>query len=255
MDLPDQLPSWHIEHIMEEREAFSNYAFDCGTAIEKSQVVAKKLSSRQKEICRSLMKGGILLKQQAFASMEKLQGWCSREKAAVLIDIILALRPQTVVEIGVFGGKSLVPMALALNYTGSGKIYGIDPWSSQESAKGLEGEHQEWWSALDHDSILASLWDEIQISALTNVIELRRMTSESCPPIAGIDIIHIDGNHSADSALFDVTKWVPLLKEGGLIIFDDLNWESTSAAVAWLDAHCQKIAEFHGDNIWGVWMK
>ena len=47
-------------------------------------------------------------------AMEQLTGWCSVSKAFVLIDLIFQTQAQTIVEVGVWGGKSLVPMALAL---------------------------------------------------------------------------------------------------------------------------------------------
>ena len=65
-----------------------------------------------------------------------------------------------VVEIGVWGGKSLVPMANALRANGSGKIYGIDPWDNQESIKEIMNEaNLEFWNRADHSSILDKLKD------------------------------------------------------------------------------------------------
>ena len=61
------------------------------------------------------------LKSKAFLAMDELEGWCAKDKAATLIDLVLMLKPKIVVEIGVFGGKSLVPIAYALQETGSGK--------------------------------------------------------------------------------------------------------------------------------------
>ena len=74
--------------------------------------------------------------QRAYACMRQLEGWCSEQKASILVELVLKTRPEKIVEIGVFGGKSLVPMACALKENGSGKIYGIDPWSSAESVVG-----------------------------------------------------------------------------------------------------------------------
>ena len=74
----------------------------------------------------------IQLKRQSFAYMSQLEGWCSEDKAGILIDLIVKYKPQVIVEVGVWGGKSLVPMANALRANGSGKIYGIDPWDNRE---------------------------------------------------------------------------------------------------------------------------
>ncbi len=120
--------------------------------------------------------------------------------------------------------------------------------------------NRNWWSLLDHDNILRGLVQKIRQFDLSNYIELIRTTSEDAPLINGIDILHIDGNHSEETSYFDVTKWVPLVKSGGLIIFDDMNWYengmyTTQRSVDWLDEHCTKFAEFTDSCTWGIWIK
>jgi predicted O-methyltransferase YrrM len=194
-------------------------------------------------------------KQLAFQAMSELEGWCTEYKASVLIDLVYGAKAKTLVEIGVWGGKSLVPMAFALKSLNAGKIYGIDPWSSLESAEGMQDAHKEWWSAVNHEIIYQGLVQKISKFALGPYIELVRCTSESAPAIAEIDILHIDGNHSEKTSLYDVGKWVPLVKSGGLIVFDDTTWGTTNKAVDWLNANCIKLADFHEDNDWGIWVK
>lgn len=198
---------------------------------------------------------GYKIKWKAFQAMDELEGWCSRDKASVLIDLILMMKPKMVVEIGVFGGKSLVPMAFALKEIGSGVAIGIDPWSSTESAVGMDGVNYDYWSKLDHEQIYQGLVSKINKFGLNNHIMLIRETSEEAMPIPDIELLHIDGNHSEETSLLDVYKWVPFVKKGGIIVFDDVNWKSTNKATQWLDEHCIKFAEFSGDNIWGIWIK
>ena len=52
--------------------------------------------------------------------------WCPLDKAKTLAAMVLALRPAVVVEIGVWRGSSLLPMALALKELGRGQIVGVD---------------------------------------------------------------------------------------------------------------------------------
>jgi predicted O-methyltransferase YrrM len=197
----------------------------------------------------------IALKAKIFAAMAELEGWCSQEKASIVTDMIVSAKPEVIVEIGVFGGKSLVPMAFALKYNKKGKIYGVDPWSTTSSADGMDGANLEWWSTIDHNNILQGLQEKIVKFKLQNYIELIRLTSEDCPEIPNVDMLHIDGNHSEKASYLDVIKWVPLVKSGGIIIFDDVNWSTTKLATEWLDNNCIKLAEYKGDNIWGVWVK
>jgi predicted O-methyltransferase YrrM len=200
------------------------------------------------------------IRNRALAMMDELTGWCSKEKGAVLVDLILKTRPRIIVEIGVWGGKSLVPMACALKANEQGIIYGIDPWDSKESVTGLfEEVHREFWSRVDHESILTGLLKKIEEFRLADHIELVRCTSENAAPIFDIDILHIDGNHSEKTSYFDVTKWVPLVKKGGWIFFDDIHWfdgkETTARSVEWLNANCIKIAEFSEQFGWGIWIR
>lgn len=194
-------------------------------------------------------------KQQALKSLYELEGWCSPYKASLMMELVFMMKPEKVVEIGVFGGKSLVPIAFALKEAGTGIVYGIDPWSSSASAEGMEGANHDWWSNTDHEAILRGLKQKIKKFKLQNQVVLIRKTSEDADIIEDIDILHIDGNHSEKASYLDVTKWVPLVRSGGFIIFDDITWATTGKAVEWLDENCIKITEITGDNVWGIWVK
>ena len=204
---------------------------------------------------------GFWVKYQAFGFMDQLEGWCSQNKASILIDLILKEKPEVVVEIGVFGGKSLVPIACALKFNGKGKIFGIDPWDSQASVQGaMDPANRSWWGALDHQELLRGLTQKIRQFALVDQVELVQSTSANAPLIEGIQMLHIDGNHSDETTYLDVTKWVPLMKSGGWIIFDDMNWYengvyTASRAIAWLNENCIKYAEFTDACTWGIWIK
>jgi predicted O-methyltransferase YrrM len=201
------------------------------------------------------------LKYRVHDYMEQLHGWCSCEKADFLIDLILRARPSIVLEIGVWGGKSLIPMACALKHNGHGLIYGIDPWEIQASVEWvMEDANRNFWEHANHEWVYQHLLQKLTQFDLHPHVSLNRNTSEKASPIEGIDLLHIDGNHSDPASYLDVTKWVPLVKSGGWIIFDDMTWFekgvfTTSRASQWLDANCYKIAEFTDICTWGVWVK
>jgi len=204
----------------------------------------------------------VAIKNQAFAYMQQLEGWCSNDKAGTLINLILKSRPDVVVEIGVWGGKSLVPMAYALKMNKKGKIIGIDPWSNEASLQGLTNdENKGFWGQVDHEQVMWGLIDKLHQFDLLSQVLLIKTTSVEARPIHGIDILHIDGNHSDETSYIDVTKWAPLVKSGGLIVVDDVTWSengvnaSQGRAVEWLNSNCIKIAEFSDSSVWGVWIK
>jgi predicted O-methyltransferase YrrM len=193
-------------------------------------------------------------KREVFDMMDSLEGWCTKLKAATLMDIVFAIRPQLVVEVGVFGGKSLVPMAHALRVLGQGQIVGVDPWLATESAAGMTAANYSYWSTVDHDKILAGLVAKLDEFGLTDHVRLVRSSSLEAPELEDVDVVHIDGNHSEAAALVDVLRWVPALRRNGVIIFDDSDWVTTAPAVEWLDARCERITEIHDTNSWGVWI-
>ncbi|HUD01938.1 MAG TPA: class I SAM-dependent methyltransferase [Rhabdochlamydiaceae bacterium] len=201
------------------------------------------------------------VKQEAFGFMNHLTGWCTERKASTLIDIILKIRPLKIVEIGVYGGRSVVPMACALKALGEGTVYGIDPWDNREATVGvMNPDNLNYWSTIDLQGIKRDLLHKITLFGLEDSIILIESTSEAAPLIQDIDILHIDGNHSDVTSYFDVTKWVPLVRSGGWIILDDMTWYengtfTTARAAEWLNTHCKKFAEFKDDSIWGIWIK
>lgn len=67
------------------------------------------------------------------------------------------------------------------------------------------------------------------------------MTSEQAVlqfPDESINILHIDGNHTEQIALADAKMFLPKVKKGGYIWFDDVNWSSTNKAVQFLTENC-----------------
>jgi predicted O-methyltransferase YrrM len=218
------------------------------------------LRSSKKEISQE---SAAEAKQKALESMSRCTGWCSLAKGEFLVDLVLKYQPQVIVEIGVWGGRSLIPMASALKSIGQGVVYGIDPWDSNESVMWSNEEaNREFWQKADHNWVLRDLVSKIEQFQLGDQIELIKSTSEKASPIYKIGILHIDGNHAEETSYLDVTKWVPLVESGGWIILDDIHWfekgkYTEARAVEWLNSHCIKFAEFSDseNSDWAVWTK
>lgn len=154
----------------------------------------------------------------------QLQGWCSVEKAQALAAAIITLRPKTTVEIGVFGGRSLIPMAMTHEFISQGIVIGIDPWDPDESARGQNGANARWWSKLDHKAIYDGFVKQLDALHLHHVVAIHRRKSDDATPPDVIDLLHIDGNHS-DQAVRDVERFASHVRIGGLCFADDIAWE------------------------------
>ena len=172
---------------------------------------------------------------ELFAQIEKLvptlPGWCEPPKASDLAATVLALRPNVVVEIGVFGGRSLIPMALACQLIGKGRVIGIDPWSATISAADYTGENAEWWSKVDHDAVFANFTQAVDALQLREFVVIDRRKSDDVTPPTVIDLLHIDGSHS-EQAVRDAERYAVHVRKGGFVFTDDDNWEGGGPAAA-----------------------
>lgn len=166
----------------------------------------------------------------------RLEGWCDVNKAQHLAALVVALRPKATVEIGVFGGRSLIPMAMAHQFIGAGCAIGIDPWAKAASLDGMEGENKEWWDKLDHEVIYAGFMNASARLRADGWIQVIRSDSDSAafghfgqnvPEV--IDLLHIDGNHGPQ-AVKDVDNYATRIRPGGILVMDDIDWATDAVA-------------------------
>ena len=189
--------------------------------------------------------------------LPQLHGWCALEKAKKFIELIYKNKPELCVEIGVFGGASLIPQAIALSYNKKGKIYGIDPWTNDCALEEMINEdHKKWWGGVDLEQIYNSCCQKIEQLNLQNYCELIKDKSENVFinfQDQSIDLLHIDGNHSEALSYKDAVNYLPKVKVGGHILFDDIWWTekdnyvTTRKAIVYLLDKCDKIDLINGD--------
>lgn len=220
------------------------------TEFESKPFVDYYVDNRGQDACESQTK------LKAISALNNIQGWwCSPFKASTLIDIVHSIQPKNVVEIGVFEGATLLPVAFALQEIGDGCVYGIDPWDVNKSTCMLEGADFIWWNAVDHEKIYNCLLEHINEYGLSNRIQLIRASSEEVSLPISIDMLHIDGNASGWGVLSDVIRWMPKVRRGGVIIANDIYNEERKIAISILNKYCNKLAEFNECTPWGVWIK
>lgn len=153
-------------------------------------------------------------------------GWCSDEKAAHFLDLVLTAEPKVCVEIGVFGGGSLFPVASGLKFLGRGIAIGIDPWDNSECIKNVdpieEREHVDWWSKANLMEVYYIFLDKLILFELEDYIKIIKKNSvDAAPEIDTIDILHIDGHRSEEQTLKDVRLYFPKVVPGGYIWMGD----------------------------------
>jgi hypothetical protein len=174
---------------------------------------------------------------------EQLEGWCLNQKAVAIAEMIIAERPAVCVEIGIFGGRSLVPAAAALRHAGSGVIYGIEAWDPHAATVNpTHAENDSWWHQVDFPRIKRDFFRFIAEMDLTSQVRVIEATSSRAAALFDtIDYLHIDGSHAMVSAVEDVIHYVRKVRPGGIVLFDDVEWESTAPAQALLRQFCEPV--------------
>ena len=174
-----------------------------------------------------------------------IPGWCCQEKAERMMDLVYEVKPEICVEIGVFGGSSIYPTASALKFLNQGTVYAIDSWSNPDCLEGYTSDdpNYQWWSKADLEYVYLDFINMLDHFALNPYCVVMRMTGLNALnqfSDESIDILHIDGNHTEDVALRDAQMYLPKVKKGGYIWFDDVNWATTHRALEFLELHCTK---------------
>jgi predicted O-methyltransferase YrrM len=184
----------------------------------------------------------------------RIDGWCSLQKAQTLASIAFSLRPNIVVEVGVYCGKSAIPMALALKENGGGVIHCIDAWSPLASVAGEVKEHAEWWSKIDHEKIFQTFSANIHQFDVANRCVVHRKKSDDAEAPAVIDVLHIDGSHTSQ-AIKDAERFAANVRIGGICIMDDLHWVGEGVARAVDALKRLGFVELYTVDDWGVFQR
>jgi Methyltransferase domain len=178
-----------------------------------------------------------------------LAGWCSVDKAYKLIETILADHPLLCVEIGVFGGASLIPQAMALKHNNLGKVVGIDPWQNEAMIDGMAAKnHIDWWKALDLTDIKKQCIAAVNLAQVHDYVEIVEAKAEDVVDrFQEISLLHVDGNHSEDNVYNYVAMYLPRVAIGGIIAINDIFWAeenqhvTTRKAVMYALEFCERV--------------
>lgn len=193
------------------------------------------------------------LKQHVLGHLPYLEGWCTREKALNFIDLALEEEPEVWVEIGVFGGSSVFPVASTFKFLGKGTVIAIDPWDKIECIKYYDPvqdkEDLKWWGNLNLNQIYSSFLNMLKMHALEPYCWTIRTSSENAiKEIELIDVLHIDGNHSEIVSILDVLLYLPKVRQGGFIWINDSSWAQRQEAVDFLVESCDVIKVIDNGN-------
>lgn len=190
-----------------------------------------------------------------------IEGWCCQEKEEDLFTWINKMNCKSGLEIGVFGGSSLIRAGLMFK-DNKGHLVGIDPYCFIDSNKydTKNTENYNWWKELDYDNIYNGCLNSLSRYNLKDTVNLIKMNSDDyCKKIPDkcLDFLHIDGNHTEEQSCLDVKNYLPKCKNGCVIFLDDIGWESVHRARDMLRKRCKMIKETIQEdtgNSWGIYL-
>ena len=179
-------------------------------------------------------------------------GGCSYEKALSMCVFIKEFQLKTSVDIGVYRGRSLFPQALAHKCFSGGVAYGIDPYDNIAAKQNDKPELKEvldnFAMSTDFNQIFKDVVNLLQKNQLSNNCQILREKSENAKVFflqnnISIGLVHIDGNHDSSFVIQDVHDYLPLIQDGGIIILDDISWDSVKPAMDILNEQCLLIGK------------
>jgi Methyltransferase domain len=171
--------------------------------------------------------------------LPNLPGWCTPEKGKRLARLAAALPgAPSCIELGVFGGRSLISIAFGLAVTNCGHVDGIDPFTAAAALEGTNDRiNNEWWSNIGYDRIYETALGAVELNGLkpfASIIKQHSLDAVSRYKDGQISILHQDANHSAETSCAEVRAYTPKITPGGYWVSDDINWASTQKSQALL---------------------
>ncbi|HYF84134.1 MAG TPA: glycosyltransferase [Clostridia bacterium] len=144
---------------------------------------------------------------------------------------------KTFLEIGVYKGKCLLPLAYIIKQN-KGSSIGVDPYidtcaREYDVKEEMRIAIDEFIDNLDFGILYNDVLAKKEALGLSSSCEIIRKTSESAylslrAKGIVIDMLHIDGNHDTKYVSLDAEKYIPLVNEFGFVVFDDIDWESVN---------------------------
>jgi len=162
-------------------------------------------------------------------------GWASH--SVVFAEYINIIKPELIIEVGTWMGASARHMAnLAIMQNPNVEVVCVDTFLGSE-------EH--WRGGAAPMVIFENGRPNVYRQFLSNIIQTGLQNIITPFPIDSInaavvikraqilaDIIYIDAAHDYESVKLDLKNWLPILRPGGVLIGDDINYGPVATAAA-----------------------
>jgi predicted O-methyltransferase YrrM len=147
---------------------------------------------------------------RAAAAAAGIQGWLSEAQGRALFAAAARSTGRgAIVEIGSWKGRSTTWLAHGARVSGA-RVYAIDPHRHSREDPGAR--------------TLDEFLENLDRAGVRDVVEPLVMTSgEAVDVVTGpVELLFVDGDHSADGARRDAQLWLPRVMTGGTVMFHDV---------------------------------
>jgi cephalosporin hydroxylase len=148
--------------------------------------------------------------------------WFNRH-AVLWESFVTDLKPSRILEIGSFEGRSTTFLIEKASQWNDLFIHCIDTWEGGEEHEGID------FSAVEErfDKNVNAACNQVPHNVSvwkhkgTSVKELAKLILETEIESEKFDLIYVDGSHMATDVFIDAAMSFPLLRVGGVMVFDD----------------------------------
>jgi predicted O-methyltransferase YrrM len=152
-----------------------------------------------------------------------IPGWRQGPEAKALAMAAYGLGPNpTIVEVGVFMGRSTLLLAGARCLQGSGRVHCIDPFDCSGDEFSVP-HYRALVKQFGATSLEEVFGRHMQRFRLERMIEVHKGTSREI--VAGwnapIDLLLLDADHSPEGAREAFDQWTPFARPGGMVVLDN----------------------------------
>jgi hypothetical protein len=204
-----------------------------------------------------------MIKDETLDYLTSLHGWCEEEKMSKLYELVKKCAndfpdtPLLTVELGIFGGRSLLPMALAHKELQNGYAIGIDSYDNVTPTEGTNNPaNNEWWAKLDIKSVFNSFVKATARPEWSGHVRYLKGRSDSFADKFAdnsITLLHQDSNHNVETISKELELFAPKIKPNGYWVVDDSNWVEVKEGYAKLPSFGFELIEDF--TSWQIWKK
>jgi predicted O-methyltransferase YrrM len=152
-----------------------------------------------------------------------IPGWRAGDAAKAVAEAAYGLKPDpTIVEVGVFMGRTTFLLAGARRLQGNGRVHCVDPFDCSGDPPSVP-HYKALLKTFRGQTLEQVFRQQMKQFKCENTVTIYKGTSRRIA--AGwrlpIDLLLLDADHSPEGAREAFESWTPFVKQGGLVVLDN----------------------------------